>query len=109
MTLQFEENDDILKGIEQAMHENHIHEVNVAEATGRIKNGLGNYVQGSSYLTKKFDHTEIKIATGHFEFKGSLFGVLKVIPMDLNEHVTIGKAKAAAGMEMKLQYYEYED
>ena len=109
MTLQFDEDDDILKGIEESMRQNGIDDVKIVEGTGKIKTGLGNYVQGSSYLTKQFNNTEIKIATGHFELKRELFGVLKIIPVDLNEHVTIGKAKAAAGMEMKLQYYEYED
>ena len=108
MTLQFEEDDDILKGIEDSLRQYCIDEVKVLEGKGKIKSGLGNYVQGSSYMTKKFDNTEIKIATGHFELKRELFGVLKIIPTDLNEHVTIGKAKAAAGMELKLQYYEYE-
>src|SRR3989338_8850833 len=103
MTLQFDEDDDILKGIEESMRQNGIDDVKIVEGTGKIKTGLGNYVQGSSYLTKQFNNTEIKIATGHFELKRELFGVLKIIPVDLNEHVTIGKAKAAAGMEMKLQ------
>lgn len=109
LTLQFDEGDDILKGIESAMRENGIHEVNIVEATGSIRSGLGNYLNGSQYLTKSFNNSQIKIATGHFEFKGSLFGVLKIIPVDLDSHVTVAKAKAAAGMEMKLSYYTYED
>jgi hypothetical protein len=109
MVLQFDDEDDILKGIETAMRENGLDETNVLEAKGKIKSGLGNYVQGSQYLTKQFDNTEIKIATGHFELKRELFGVLKIIPTDLNNHVTIGKAKAAQGLEMKLSYYEYEN
>ncbi|MDD5163947.1 MAG: hypothetical protein PHD95_07135 [Candidatus ainarchaeum sp.] len=108
MVLQFDDDDDILKGIETAMRENGIDETNVIEAKGKIKSGLGNYVQGSSYMTKEFKNTEIKIATGHFELKRELFGVLKIIPTDLNSHVTIGKAKAEQGLEMKLSYYEYE-
>jgi len=109
MTLQFDEDDDILKGIESAMHENCIFKADVAEASGKIKSGLGNYVQGSQYMTKCFNDTEIKIATGHFELgKKGLFGVLKIIPKDLNSHVSIGKAKAKKGMEIKLWYYEFE-
>ena len=83
LTLQFEEGDDILKGIESAMRENGIHEVNIVEATGSIRSGLGNYLNGSQFLTKNFDNSKIKIAAGHFEIKGSIFGVLKIIPADL--------------------------
>ena len=109
MTLQFDEDDDIIKGIETAMNENCIFRIDVASASGKIKNGLGNYVQGSQYMTKSFDNTEIKIATGHFELgKKGLFGVLKIIPKDLNNHVTIGKAKAKQGLEINLSYYEFE-
>ena len=109
LTLQFEEGDDILKGIESAMRENGIHEVNIVEATGSIRSGLGNYLNGSQFLTKNFDNSKIKIAAGHFEIKGSIFGVLKIIPAALDAHVTVAKAKAVDGMEMKLSYYTYED
>ncbi|MBU1930892.1 hypothetical protein KJ972_05325, partial [Candidatus Micrarchaeota archaeon] len=65
-------------------------------------------LNGSQIMTKVFNDTAVKIAVGHFKVnkKGSL-SVLKIIPTDLNSHVTLSKAKAASDFEVKLSYYEF--
>lgn len=110
IVLKFDEGDDVLKCLEQVMHEHKILKANVVEFTGHIKNGAGNYIQGSQFMTKNFDNTGIKKATGYFTInpKVGLFGVLKIIPADLDNHVTIAKAFAMPDLELKLQYYDYE-
>lgn len=108
LRLQFDENDDILEGIEAALREHGIGEAALVECKGHIKSGIGNYLQGSQLMTKNFDNTEIKVSTGHFKVsqKGML-GILKFIPTDLDSHVTIARAKAAPDFEVRLSYYEF--
>ncbi len=106
--LVFDENDDVLKGLENAMIEHNIHEVSILEATGHLKSGLGNYILGSRLFSFNFDNHRIKVATGHFKrSKDGLFGVLKVIPTEGDSHVTIAKAFAGNDFELKLSYYEF--
>lgn len=106
--LQFDEDDDILGGIASAMADHKIGEASLLECTGHIKSGIGNYLAGNQLLTKNFDNTEIKTAVGHFKRgKGGLFGILKIIPTDLDNHVTIARAKAGPDLQIKLSYYEF--
>ncbi|MBS3061989.1 MAG: hypothetical protein J4215_05395 [Candidatus Diapherotrites archaeon] len=108
LQLVFDENDDVLKCLETAMIEHNIHEVTIIEATGNIKSGIGNYLLGSRLFSYNFDNTRIKMTTGHFKrSKDGLFGVLKIIPQDDNNHVTIAKAIAGPDLELKVSYYEF--
>lgn len=108
MTLQFDEGDDILGGIESGMKEHGVGEASVMDCKGHIKSGIGNYLVGNSLQTKNFDNTLVQNFTGYFKCgKGGLFGVLKIIPNDLDSHVTVAKAKAASDFEVKLSYYEF--
>ncbi len=106
--LQFEEDDEIIEGIEQTLRENGIGEAALVECKGHIKSGVGNYLQGSQLMTKNFDNTEVKIATGHFKVSGKgMLGILKFIPTDLDNHVTVARAKAAPDFEVRLSYYNW--
>jgi hypothetical protein len=109
MKLQYEDDDDILGGLQSAMKQYNIDEAKILDCKGKIKSGLGNYMDGSQFLTKNFSNTEIKKGGGHFKLtKTGIFGVLRVIPNDnKNDLITIGKAKAANGFEIDISYYEY--
>ena len=94
LRLTFEEDDDILEGIESALREHNIGEAALVECKGKLKSGVGNYLQGSQLMSNYFNNTEIKIETGHFKVsKKGMLGILKFIPTDLDSHVTIAKAK----------------
>ncbi|GEM_PF-3998909 len=108
MRLIFDDNDDVMAGLLSAMTEHRINEASIQGANGILKAGLGNYMNGSRFMTKNFDHSLIKAGTGHFKrSKTDLFGVLKVIPEDIDSHVTVAKAIAAQDFEITLAYYEY--
>jgi len=108
LNLEFELGDEILTSIEAVLKENGIGEAKVLEASGKIKEGSGTYLLGNSIRTKNFANTEVKAATGNFKMSSEgMFGILKIIPADLNSHVTIAKAKAA-DLKLKLSYFEFE-
>lgn len=108
MVLQFDEGDDILGGIESSMKQHNVGEASLLDCKGHIKSGIGSYLVGNSLMTKNFDNTLVQNFTGHFKCgKGGLFGVLKIIPTDLDSHVTVAKGKAGADFEIKLSYYEF--
>ncbi|MBN1940628.1 MAG: hypothetical protein JW772_00435 [Candidatus Diapherotrites archaeon] len=109
ITIEFDEDDNILECVEKVMRENSVPEVNIEAAFGKIKSGLGNYLEGSKFLTKQFKEDEIKIACGNFKLtKTGLFGVLKIIPKNLDSHVTVAKATAKQGTKIILTYYDFE-
>lgn len=108
LTLQFEEGDDVLAGVESAMKEHNIGEASLLELTGNIKEGSGNFVRGHTYNTFEFRNTPVKIATGHFKRRSDgLFCVLKIVPANGIDHVTVSRAIAASDLVMKLSYYDF--
>lgn len=106
--IQFDEEDEIMAGIEATMLQHGIGEAKLEECKGHIKSGLGNYLSGSQLMTWNFNNTEVKNAVGHFKVsKKASMSVLKIIPTTMENHVTLAKAKAAADFEVKLSYYDF--
>ncbi len=108
LTLQFDENDDVLAGVESSMKEHQIAEATLVELTGSVKGGSGNFMRGHTYNTFEFNGNRVKIATGHFKRRSDgLFCILKIIPEGSLDHVTVSKAVAGNDLVMKLSYYDF--
>ncbi|MDO8624819.1 MAG: hypothetical protein Q7R47_01955 [Candidatus Diapherotrites archaeon] len=108
LSLVFDEGDDVLAGLLSAMTEHRIADASIVEVNGKLKGGLGNYMMGSRLLSFNFSDTHVKTGTGHFKrSKDGLFGVLKVIPSDDNNMVTIAKGIAGQDFQIQLSYYEF--
>jgi hypothetical protein len=108
LTLVFDEGDDVLACLQQAMNEHRINDASIIEVNGKLKGGLGNYLMGSRLLSFNFSDTHVKTGTGHFKrTHDGLFGVLKVIPSTDNNMVTVAKGLAGQDFQIQLSYYEF--
>ncbi len=111
LTLVLDEDDSILECIKQGMQEQGLTDVTVEGMDGVIKEGLGSYMDGSQFITKKFANDEVFNASGKYKLQvNQLWGNLRVIVNVKNPlHVTLSKGKAAQGLKINLSYIELVD
>jgi len=106
LTLEFEDGDDIVQGIKQAMTKHHIVEVKVDDVNGRLKEGAVNCMEGPKYKKVEIKDKGILRASGTFKFGGGdLWGTLHVFT-DGRKPIsgTLVSGKAADGFQLKLSF-----
>ncbi len=111
LALVFDDGDNILECIKQAMQGHGITEVNVEEAEGAIKEGAINYFERSSYRDAKLNNNRLMRVSGNFKLSyGDLFGKMNIFTYDKPPlQGTFVKGKAAQGLVLKLSFIEFID
>ncbi len=110
LRLQLEEGDDIMASIKQAMAEHKLEEARVEDASGFLKSGQVNYMEGNRYKSKDLKNQELFRASGNYKLNyGELYGTLHVSWGKPLQTATFVKGTAEKGMELKLSFIELTD
>ncbi|MFH1240488.1 MAG: hypothetical protein V1672_04715 [Candidatus Diapherotrites archaeon] len=112
LKLILEENENILTCIKQGMKEHNLSEVQILSMTGKIKEGIMSYLNGSKYVVYNFDNNDVMLAGGQYKLSfGELFGSLRITVKENKIPINgvFSKGKAAEGLEINLEFTEFVD
>lgn len=113
MTVEFDEGDDILSCISQAMEQHGISDGKIASCIGCVKTGRINFFEKGSYAVKDLADNEVVASSGKFVktkdgYKGDLH-ILVDVGNGKRQNGTLMKGTAAAGMKLGVEYVHYEE
>jgi hypothetical protein len=115
LILIFDENDDIIEGIQEGMKTRQVSKATIEKASGYIKNFTLNYFQGSSLKNIQIqDEKKIMKSSGEFKYDfahNKLFGRMRMLLKEgekTQEGILI-KGKAGEKLRIRLRYLETEE
>ena len=115
MELIFDDNDNVLDGIKQAMYEHNISKAEIVGFKGKIRNISLNYFQKSSMKSIQIiEDKEVIRASGEFKFdfvRNTNFGRIRIMYKDEGKTFEgiLVKAKAVDGLKITLRYLNIKE
>ena len=111
LVLVFEEEEDVMDGIEKAMLENLVFEGELLSIEGTFKECVVSVLQKSNVRFKTLTLPKIKAISGKVRIKKedkTLFGVIRIGIKEGNSitSAVLHKAKAKEGLKIKIKFYE---
>ena len=112
LELIFDDNENVLEGIQKAMYEHTISKAEVIGFEGKIRNISINYFQKSSMKNIQIiESKEVVKAKGEFQLdftRNTIFGRVRIMYKDMGKTFEgiLVKAKAVDGLKITLRYLE---
>ena len=106
LTLEFDEGDNVLAGIKQALIDNRIRETDVVDVSGFLGTFSINTFEGNKFKRIDLSNQEILRASGHFKMGGEdLWGSFNIFTSGRKPFSgTVISAKASQGFTLKLSF-----
>ncbi|MBM3282554.1 MAG: DNA-binding protein [Candidatus Diapherotrites archaeon] len=109
LNLVFDEGDDVLAGIKNAIRQHNIREASALNAEGQLKDATINYFNKSRFVSTDIKNGRIVSCSGRFmNLKDGVIGDMHVgfmLGMQMWDG-TLVKAVAAKGFELTLKFYQ---
>ncbi len=109
LNLVFEEGDDVLAGIKNAIRQHNIREASALNAEGQLKDATINYFNKSRFVSTDIKNGRIVSCSGRFmNLKDGVIGDMHVgfmLGMQMWDG-TLVKAVAKQGFELTLKFYQ---
>jgi predicted DNA-binding protein with PD1-like motif len=109
LSLEFEEGDDVLSGIRQAIQQHGIRECNAVKADGQLQHATIQYFNKSKFTSTELTNGRIISCSGRFmNLKEGIYGDLHVgfmLGMQMWDG-TLTKAVAKKGFQITLRFHQ---